>query len=168
MICPTNMNELNLNSQWLPSVAAIDKLANNLIKPINDGEIDVIKAIATIRAVQEALDKVTNELKPLVINELHKYSSKEKIISHGTEFILKEAGVKYDYSKCGDTVWNNLDAEIKKLSEEKKEREKFLKSIKDMMIVVDATTGEVCEIKAPTKTSTTTYVVTFAKEVNNE
>jgi hypothetical protein len=117
--------------------------------------------------VQEALDKVSETLKPLVVNELQKYSAKEKIISYGTEFTLKETGVKYDYSKCGDAVLLDLMKQVEELNTKIKERQAFLKSIKDVEFIVDTRTGELCEIHPPQKTSTTSYVITFAKEVDN-
>jgi hypothetical protein len=161
------MQELSINNQWLPSKVAIDNLAKTIIKPVMDGNADVIKSIATIRAVQEALDKVSETLKPLVVNELQKYSAKEKIISYGTEFTLKETGVKYDYSKCGDAVLLDLMKQVEELNTKIKERQAFLKSIKDVEFIVDTRTGELCEIHPPQKTSTTSYVITFAKEVDN-
>ena len=167
VICLTNMNELSINSQWIPSKVSIDNLAKSIIKPITDGDMDVIKSIATIRAVQEALEKVSDTLKPLVVNELHKYSAKEKIVSYGTEFSLKEVGVKYDYSECGDAVLNDLMKQVEELNSKIKERQNFLKAVKDVEMIVDMNTGELCEIRAPKKTSTTSYVVSFAKEVDN-
>lgn len=161
------MEQLSINNQWLPSKVAIDTLAKAIIKPVMEGNADVIKSIATIRAVQEALDKVAETLKPLVVDELHKYSAKEKIISYGTEFTLKETGVKYDYSNCGDYVLLDLMKQVEELNIKIKERQAFLKSIKDVEFIVDTRTGELCEIKPPQKTSTTSYVITFAKEVDN-
>lgn len=161
------MTEIKINNQWSPSKVAIDNLASSLVKPIMEGDVDVIKSIATIRALQEALDKAATQLKPLVITELHKYSAKEKIISNGTEFILKEVGVKYDYSDCGDYILNELIKEVEVLNEKIKDRQTFLKSLKQIETIVDTRTGEIHEIKPPQKTSSTGYVITFAKEVSN-
>lgn len=162
------MQELTINNQWLPSKVAIDTLAKTIINPVLEGDLDIIKAIATIRGVQDALDKAAETLKPLVIDELQKkYSAKEKIISFGTEFTLKEVGVKYDYSNCGDFVLNDLTKQVEELNEKIKDRQKFLKSIKEVEIIINKETGEVCEIRPPQKTSSTSYVITFAKEVNN-
>jgi len=161
------MQELSINNQWLPSKVAIDNLAKSIVKPITDGNIDVLKSIATIRAVQEALDKVAETIKPLVVDELHKYSTKEKIVSRGTEFTLKEVGVKYDYSNCGDSLLLDLMKQVDELNIKIKERQAFLKSIKEVEFIVDTRTGELCEIRPPQKTSSTSYVITFAKEVDN-
>jgi len=161
------MQELSINNQWLPSKVAIDTLAKSIIKPITEGEVDVIKSIATIRAVQEALDKVADTIKPLVVDALHKYSAKEKIVVNGTEFTLKEVGVKYDYANCGDFVLLDLMKQVEELNIKIKERQAFLKSIKEVEFIVDTRTGELCEIRPPKKTSSTSYVITFAKEVSN-
>lgn len=73
---------------------------------------------------------------------------------YGAEFQIKETGVKYDYSICDDSELDELDINIKELTEKKKIREKFLKSIK----------GEVFDnngvkLNAPSKKSTTSVTV---------
>ena len=161
------MKEISINSQWLPSTVAIDTLVSNLLNPILNGEVDTLKATATLVALQEAIDKVTTVIKPLIIDELHKYPSKEPVVINGNTFKLKEAGTKYDYTNCGDTILLDLLKELEVLNEKIKERQKFLKSIKEVEIVVDKNTGELLELRPPIKTSVTTFTLTFNKGGQN-
>lgn len=55
---------------------------------------------------------------------------KEGIENHSAKIITKEVGIKYDYSVCNDDEWNVINTRIEQLTEQRKERELFLKSIK--------------------------------------
>ena len=94
------MKDLQINSEWLPSEEAICKLTDSIVAPVREGTVDVLKANLTIAAVSEALQRAAQEIKGNVIDELHKYSAKEKIIVNGNAYQLKEVGTKYDYSSA--------------------------------------------------------------------
>ena len=51
-----------------------------------------------------------------------------------------------------------------KIAQEIKDREAFLKAIKPKFPYVDIDTGELYELNPPVKTSTSSYVVSFAKK----
>lgn len=93
---------------------------------------------------------------------------KNYITENGIKFSLAEVGTSYDFSKCNCDIWTNLDNQIKDLTAKKKEREKFLKGINDMITVAepDTETGELLirEIYAPTKSSTSSFKSEFVKE----
>ena len=97
------------------------------------------------------------------IAEQDKYG-KERMSYHGATFDIKEAGVKYDYSQCQDVIWNDIDKKMQMLTERKKEREAFLKTIKERFTFVDESTGEIVTIYPAQKKSTTTYAITWSKE----
>ena len=82
----------------------------------------------------------------------------------GATFDVKEAGIKYDFSKCEDVIWNDIDKKMQMLTERKKEREAFLKSLKERFTYVDESTGEIITLYPPQKKSTTTYAITWSKE----
>ena len=92
-----------------------------------------------------------------------KYGKGEIPTSSGASFQVKETGVKYDFSQCNDPVWNNLKEQADRINEQLKEREKYLKVIKNPKTEIDEETGEVYTIIPPTRTSTTSYTVTFKK-----
>jgi hypothetical protein len=49
----------------------------------------------------------------------------------GCQFSIKSVGVSYDYSVCGDMVYNDLAAEVERLKAALKKREDMLKTLPD-------------------------------------
>ena len=112
---------------------------------------------------QKALDKVFEKIKPVLIecalNEIGSYE-KNPIIKN-TEFSIVEAGTKYDYSGCNDPIYNSNLGVLEIAKESIKERENFLKCLKQPMTFVNDETGEIVTLNPPKKSSTTTVKVTF-------
>jgi hypothetical protein len=155
------MNELQLLN-WQPNKSEIERVATEMVQGIVDGNLQTEKALLTIRAVRMAMESAEDKIKDQVIDELHR-RGKNGFDMYGAKVNLKELGVKYDYTNCIDSEWQNLDAEIKRLTELKKERENFLKSLTKTMTIVDEITGEVMQVHPPIRQSTTSYTITFAK-----
>jgi len=141
----------------------IKQHADQLIELIDNGHTDAISIAIQAKYLTEVLEATKERIRELVCDELHKYTKGEECTKHGATFALKEAGVSYDYSGCGDPQWAEIDNQIKVLTDQRKEREKFLRSIQDSLTVVDETTGEIITIHAPIKRSTSRYSVTWKK-----
>ena len=60
------------------------------------------------------------ELRQRVIAEQDKYG-KQVMTYHGATFETKEGGIRYDYSDCNDTIWNDLKQQLDALNEQIKE-----------------------------------------------
>lgn len=155
------MTELQLQN-WQPNKTEIERVANQMVQGIIDGEVQTDKALLTIRAIRMAMESAEDKIKDQVIDELTR-RGKEGYDLYGAKVNLKELGVKYDFTNCRDAVWTDLDTEIKRLTELRKERETFLKTLTKTMTLVDDSTGEVMQVHPPIRQSTTSYTVTFAK-----
>ncbi len=59
----------------------------------------------------------------------------------------------YDFAACGDNEWDNLDLQIKRLTDRRKERENFLKTLKKP--IADAESGDIIN---PPAFTTSEYV----------
>jgi len=127
----------------------IQALACDWTNQILEGNSDPIKVAIQIKKVQAVLDQVTAGIKDYVLTEAEKYGKTTEI--EGVKIEISELGVRYDYSVCGDSVWSQLDSELKALTEKKKEREKFLCAIPDTG-TVDPETGEL--INKPLRSGT--------------
>lgn len=90
--------------------------------------------------------------------ELVKYNGTIKTVS-GARIELCEAAVTYDYSE--DPAWRQMDAEIRALTEQKKQLEEKLRGIGAGKMVVDHETGEV--ITGALRSSRSTYRITLSK-----
>jgi hypothetical protein len=100
------------------------------------------------------------EIDNCFLKEFLLYDKDEKVEIQGASLRCQEVGTKYDYKASGDLQWIELDEQITKLTEQRKEREKFLITI-PLEGVTDEKTG--LYITRPSKSSTTKVVVTLKK-----
>ena len=135
----------------------------NLLADLDNGYITPLQLAAQLKYFEDIIANVKEEVRQRVVAEQSKYG-KERMTFKGATFDIKEAGVKYDYSHCNDTIWDDLKQQLNDLNDKMKEREAFLKSLKERLTYVDESTGEIVTIYPPQKKSTTTYAITWSKE----
>ena len=141
----------------------IKKQSLALLNDIDEGHMHPLQVAAQFKFVEDVISNVKEELRQRVIAEKDKYG-KDAMTYHGALFDIKEAGVKYDYSQCDDTIWNDLKQQLDALNDKMKEREAFLKSLKERFTYIDESTGEIVTLYPPQKKSTTTYAITWNKK----
>ena len=154
------MNELTVNK--IPASKEEQAvLSSAMINSVLDGEIDPIKAVVQAKSLVETLtlflkDKGVNDL---VIREVEKYGKQTS--KDGATIAIKEVGSKWNYSDCGDPIYNRLSSQKAEIEEKLKEREALLKATREPRTEVDEETGEVYTVNPPSKSSTTSYSITF-------
>jgi hypothetical protein len=164
----------------LPFVSelSVTSAATKIHHELMEGTLDPIKVTSMFKFSTDTYAKLKeltdengkNSLADMVREsiELNADDKKNLITEAGIKFSLAEVGTSYDFSKCNCSEWVALDNQIKDLTAKKKEREKFLKGINDMITVAvpDLETGElvITEIYAPTKSSTSSFKSEFVKE----
>ena len=142
------------------------EVAEALVKKVLDGNVSPINAYVQLKGIADALTAAIKDpnLVDQVLTERMKWGE-ETPVFHGAIVAISEGGVKYDFEGCGDPVFNDLAEEKKKLDEKIKERQKFLMGLpEEGAVITDTRTGETCEVKRPSKTSSTVVRVTFPKE----
>lgn len=145
------------------SKESISETSLALLNDIDEGHMHPLQVAAQFKFIEDVMTNVKEELRQRVIAEQDKYG-KEKMTYHGATFDIKEAGVKYDYSDCNDTIWDDLKQQIDALTEQIKEREAFLKNLKERFSYIDESTGEIVTLYPPKRKSTTTYSVSWSKK----
>ena len=144
----------------LQESATIADLANRAVLAIIDGEIDPITAHINISRMEAAIKAVKDnpEVKDITLRELAKYGKKHAF----GDCVLEEAeaGVKYDYSMCGDSELAELESMRFEIDTKIKARQTFLKHIPTSGIA-DPHTGEV--VYPPARSSKTIIKTTFNK-----
>lgn len=162
------------------SKPAASNVAQKLYEDVLNGQTSAIQVVEMINFITEVGsqlktkedDNGKNKWVDVVREEIIREAGDEKDTTtskYGTKFSLAETGTSYDYEHCGDPLWNYYDREIKRLKDLQKEREKFLKTIKDFVVMSfpDPETGELLEnveLLAPIKTSTSSYKVELLKK----
>ncbi len=148
----TTLSVINL----LPSTKeSIELFVYKIVNEVKNGNVNALEILAQLKKFEKASDQISTQIKENALTEHAKYSEKQ-VALYGCKIERGENGTKYDYSACGDPEWNELDEEIKKLSEKKKSREAFLKNVSKPMAFTDEHTGgETVLINPPIKTSVT-------------
>lgn len=141
--------ELSILKTFPENKGDIQALACDWTNQILEGNGDPIKVAIQIKKVQAVLDQVTAGIKDYVLSEAEKYGKGTEI--EGVKIEISDVGVRYDYSACRDTEWDDLNTKITELTEKRKLREKFLIAIPDTG-TVDPGTGAL--IYRPIRTGT--------------
>lgn len=129
-----------------------------VIYNIEEGNQDPLKIHLQVKCLEDIIKQLTSHplYKESLISEAQKFG--KSFEHHNAKFEIKEMGVKYDYSNCGDRIYNELAFKKAELDEKIKEREKLLKSVplSGMQIIVE---DELVTVYPPVKTSTTSITV---------
>lgn len=148
------------NVVLLRETQTIAQLSQQAINAITEGVIDPITAHINLSRMEAAIKQVKDntQVKDITLRELAKYGKKQSFGDCTLEEV--EAGVKYDYSECGDSTLAELEDMKAKIDAQIKERQQMLKCI-PVSGMVSPDTGEV--VYPPAKSSKTTIKTTFKK-----
>jgi len=134
----------------------------NLMSRVYDGEIDIIKVHSYLKSMEDITGTLfdSKEYKLILLDAAYKVGKKFQM--YNADFQISEAGVKYDYSMCGDEVLENLVAKQISLTEQIKLRQLHLKSLPPGGAEhVNIDTGEMTILYPPSKSSTTIVKTTL-------
>jgi hypothetical protein len=138
----------------MPSKAEeIKTFAAGIIRSVQDGNENPLDVMLQIRAMEKAFEEIKTRIKDNVNTEADKYPG-VTFNYRGVELAKGDVHTAYDYTVCGDTIYERLKVDADAANVKLKERESFLKAIKEPMPIVDEMTGEVVTIRPPLKKST--------------
>ena len=129
-----------------------------LINQMESGYSNPLDIHMNIKCLEDIVEQLKKDVryKELLMDEA--YKNGQKFNYRNSEMSIKDMGVKYDFSNCNDSVMNEIIQKEETLKKEKEERAKFLKALPIEGVVIPET-GEI--VYPPSKTSTTTLVVTL-------
>lgn len=135
------MNQLPDNPmsmlRLMPSrVKEVATFAKGIISSVRNGDASALEALVMMRALQLLSKEVIEQIEENILNEANRYNEKS-IEMYGARLDKGDVETKYLYETAGDSQWEELDAQIKGLIERKKEREEFLRAIKDPVLIVN-------------------------------
>jgi len=110
-------------------------MSNAAIIAIKEGQIDPIKAELSLKGLENVIKEIRDnqEVKNITRAESEKYGKKYQKFGATIE---NSSRTTYDYSNCGDEVYNKMAKDMEVLKSQMKAREAMLKT------GVDASTGE--------------------------
>lgn len=146
VIQPSNPMEV-LN---LIDAKSCEQFAHDMAALVKEGHVDPIQ----VRVLMSAWEKAFKSLKTAIEPETEREAAK-----HGKAFDFMGAKcewgatyTQYDYLGTGDPEWAEHQRAELHVSNQRKDREAFLRSLKQPIDVVSRETGEVITINPPVKT----------------
>jgi hypothetical protein len=143
--------------------------ALQILAAIEDGKVSPLLIHCQLKAAENLIKQFTDakegkeiadQYKTFLLEEAAKYGKSFEF--HSGSFTVKEAGHKYDWSKCGDADLLADMAALEALEAKVKDRQEFIKKLpKAGLPVLDEDTGEVVTLYPPAVKSTTTLSVTL-------
>jgi len=131
--------------------------AQSVVNNLKEGLSDPLKVHLQVKCMEDFIKQITSHpvYKDLTLDEAAKYG--KSFEHYNAKFEVKEMGVKYDYSNCGDPIYNRLAEELAELEKKVKDRQAFLKAVQPgtELLIED----EVIVLYPPIKTSTTSITV---------
>jgi polyhydroxyalkanoate synthesis regulator phasin len=133
-----------------------------VVNSVYEGEVKAIDTHLQIKAMEEIIEAVKSDqrYKDRVLSEAQNSGSKFEY--QNAKFDIREVGTKYDFSNCNDAKHVELTAKLNALKEEVKQRENYLKNVPiEGIEILDSDTAELVRIYPPSKSSTTSVIVTM-------
>lgn len=128
----------------------VNRFAIQLINSVKNGDVNALELKATFKAMEQIIEIVDKATKKNQLTESDKYNEKTFSI-FGCEFTKAPVKTEYDYASSGDAVHDRLEVDAKAAVDKLKERQTFLRALKETMTVVDEISGEVTKITPPIK-----------------
>lgn len=144
----TAMGALRLMPNTDKTVAQFSK---QLIESVRSGDTNPLELLVFLRSLEAVSELVREEIKDNINTAAEKYPEK-KFEAFGALIEKTDFG-KFNYGTSLDPEWEQLDSEFKTIERKRKEREEFLRALKEPMTAVNRETGEVYEIRPPLKKS---------------
>ncbi len=145
----------------LPSTKdEIQNFSIKIISELESGMINPLDLLKQIKCFEKVIEQTKDTLSKMAREEAEKYGTKNFEFK-GVKIELAEVGTKYDYSHCNDFVMAKVSEDLAKLNETKKQRETFLKSLKEPISLIDEESGDVFQILPPVKSSSSSLKITI-------
>lgn len=151
------MNELpespiSLLNLMASTSVQIDVFSDSVIQSVKQGEESAIKVLLQLKAMEKASERILKEIKENYLTEAEKFPGNE-FDYLGNKIQKGDVKTEYDYTVCGDPVWERRKAALDADKTLLDERSTFLKAMKEPQTIVDDLTGEVITIRPPLKKS---------------
>lgn len=129
------------------------RFAAQIINSVKAGDVNPHEVLVLLRALQNVTETVLDEIRPNINSEADRYSE-TKFEAYGATLEKAELATRYKYEHANDREWERRKAGVDAAMSLLKEREAFLRALKEPMTAVDESTGEVYKIMPPPKFST--------------
>ena len=141
----------------LIDAASCERFANDTASLVREGHVDPIQVRVLMSAWEKAFKSLKSAIEPEVAREAEKHGRAFDFMGAKCEWV--PVSTVYDYSR--DVTWANFKAAVDAATAKQKEREAFLKTVKEPFQQLDPDTGELITVTPPIKTQTEGLKITI-------
>lgn len=153
----TAIGTLKLMPANTQQIARFSKL---LIEDVQNGNVNPLELLVMLRALEAMSETVRDSIRTNIDTAADKYSEKSFEVL-GCRVDKAEVGIVYDYGGSGDRDWEQFATDEATAAARRKERETFLRSLKEPIDVLDKDSGETWTIRPPLRRSKSGVKVFF-------
>ena len=138
------------------------QVVREIFQELLEGRINPMELHIRMKCLEEVVKQLTSmpAYKAIVLDDAEKHGKSFQY--HNAKVDIREVGVKYDYSVCGNSKLAELYERQEVIAEMIKDREDYHRSLPKTGIgAIHPETGEVETHYPPAKTSTTSVAVTL-------
>lgn len=130
----------------------IARFSKLLIEDVQNGNVNPLELLVMLRALEAMSETVRDSIKQNIEAAAEKYSENTFEVM-GTRIEKAEVGIIYDYAGTGDRDWEQFATDEATAAARRKERETFLRSLKEPMDLLDKDSGETWTVRPPLRRS---------------
>lgn len=138
----------------------IARFSKLLIEDVQNGNVNPLELLVMLRALERVSETVLDAIQSNIDKAKDNYSERQFNIL-GATVEKSEIAVRYKYETAKDIEWERRKSAVDAAMSLLKEREEFLRTLREPMTAVDTDSGEVFTISPPLKTSKSGVKVRF-------
>lgn len=130
----------------------VNRFSNQIIQAVKNGEENPLDILLQVRALEKCFKIIVDKIKDNYLTEAGKYPG-DKFTFKGNDVQKADVWTSYDYGSSGDTIWEQRKSIELAAQTLVKEREEFLRTLREPITTLDEGTGEIVTIRPPHKTT---------------
>jgi hypothetical protein len=153
------MNNIELIKSGPQTGDQILEFQNEILDSVTNGFEDPLFLIVKLKAFTKALDGAIDSIQEHALSEAQKHGKSFAI--YGAKVEVKEMGTKWFFDKTGDPIIARIAEQKDQISKAEKDRQAFLKTLKEKTSFLDEESGEVFTVYPARKESKTGIAISI-------
>jgi hypothetical protein len=153
------MNNIELIKSGPHTGDQILEFQNEILDSVTNGFEDPLFLLIKLKAFAKAMDGAIDSIQEYALSEAQKHGKSFAI--YGAKVEIKEMGTKWYFDKTGDPIIARIANQKDQISKEEKDRQSFLKTLKEKVSFLDEESGEVFTVYPARKESKTGIAISI-------
>jgi hypothetical protein len=153
------MNNIELIKSGPQTGDQILDFQNEILDSVTNGFEDPLFLLVKLKAMSKALDGAIDSIQEFALSEAQKHGKSFAI--YGAKVEVKEMGTKWYFDKTGDPIIARIAEQKDQIGKAEKDRQSFLKTLKEKTSFLDEESGEVFTVYPARKESKTGIAISI-------